>query len=379
MKRLLLAAALALAAACHKAEAQPPPAGPQPPPDEIWLTEQQVKEAKIEVAPIAEQDVDDKIYTGGRIAFDDLRVSHIFSPVTGKVTKISAAVGDRVKKGDVLATIESPDVGIASADLSKAQADFVAAEHDYNREKALWEKPDGHATSKKDLETAEDNYRKAKAELDRARQKAFLLGGGGGVTQGFALRSGIDGEVISRNINPNAEVQGQYGGGSAVELFTVGELDHVWLMADVYEMDFARVKVGSHVTMKVIAYPKKTFEGKVEWVAGALDSATRTAKIRCSFENVDRILKPEMYATVQISVEERKAVAIPRTAFFRLGESAVVFVEMGKTEDGRVRYRRVPVTVDDEGEGQQWLVLKRGPDKGTRIVTSGGILLTGSE
>jgi cobalt-zinc-cadmium efflux system membrane fusion protein len=377
MKRLF--AALLFLSSCHRAEAQPPAAMAQPPSDEIWLTPKQIAEAKIEVAPLAEQDVDDKILTSGRIAFDDLRVSHIYSPVTGKVSKISASVGDRVKHGDTLALIESPDVGIASADLSKAQADFVAAEHDYLREKALWEKPDGHATTKKDLEQAEDSWSKAKAELSRAKQKAFLLGGGGGVSQTFALRSGIDGEVIGRTISPNVEVQGQYGGGNAVELFTVGELDHVWLMADVYEMDFARVKVGSRVSMKVIAYPKRSFEGKVEWVSGALDPATRTAKIRCSFDNADRALKPEMYATVQISVEERKALAIPRNAFFRLGDTTVVYVESGKTDDGRTRFRRVPVTVDDEGEGQHWLVLKRGPDKGTRIVVSGGILLTGSE
>ena len=367
-----------MATSCHKPEAHAEAAAA--PRDEVWLTPQQVIEAKIEVAPIAEQDVDDTILTSGRITFDDLRVSHVFSPVTGKVTKIEASVGQRVKKGEALAVLESPDIGLASADLSKAQADLIAAEHDYKREKALWDKPEGHATSQKDLEQSEDQYRKARAELERARQKAFLLRAGtvDAVTQAFTLRSGIDGEVIARNINPNIEVQGQYGGGTAVELFTVGELDRVWLFADIYEIDFSRVKVGSKVVAKVIAYPKRTFEAKIEWVSGMLDPATRTAKMRCTFDNADRALKPEMYATVQISVEERKAIAIPRGAFFRLGDATVVFVESGKTEDGRIRYRRVPVTVDDEGEGQQWLVLKRGPDKGTRIVISGGSLLSGA-
>jgi multidrug efflux pump subunit AcrA (membrane-fusion protein) len=131
--------------------------------------------------------------------------------------------------------------------------------------------------------------------------------------------------------------------------------------------------------MKVVAYPKRLFQGQVEWVSGMLDPQTRTARVRCSFDNPDRALRPEMYSTVQIAVEERRALAIPREAFFRLGDATVVFTEEGHTEDGRVRFKRVPVTVDDEGEGQHWLVLLRGPKKGTPIVVSGGVLLTGAQ
>lgn len=377
MKKLFSIAALLVG--CHAADASTPTPLPEPPPDEVWLTPKQVAEGKVQVAPLAEQDVDDKINASGRIAFDDVRVSHVYSPVTGKVVRIDAQVGQRVKKGDPLAVLESPDVGMASADLSKAQADFTAAEHDFLREKALWEKPEGHATSKKDFEAAEDAFFKAKAELARARQKATLLGGGGGVSQAFTLRSGIEGEVIARNISPNVEVQGQYGGGTAVEMFTIGELDRVWLVADIYEMDFARVKVGARLETHVVAYPKRSFDCKVEWVSGTLDPQTRTAKVRCSLDNADRALRPEMYASVEISVEERKALAVPRNAFFRLGDATVVFTQEGTTPDGRIRFKRVPVTVDDEGEGQQWLVLQRGPAKGTQLVISGGILLTGSQ
>lgn len=375
MKRWLSLALLLVS--CHAADASTPAPLPEPPADEVWLTPRQLAEGKIVVAPLAEQDVDDKINTSGRIAFDDLRVAHVYSPVTGKVARIDAQLGQRVRKGDPLAVIESPEVGLASADLEKAQADFAAAEHDWLREKALWEKPEGHATSKKDYETSEDAYFKSKAELTRARQKASLLGGGG--SQSFTLRSGIAGEVIARNISPNVEVAGQWGNGQAIEMFTIGELDRVWLVADVYEMDFARVKVGARMKVHVVAYPKRVFEGKVEWVSGVLDPQTRTAKIRCTLDNADRALRPEMYASVELSVDERRALSVPRNAFFRLGDATVVFAQVGKSEDGRTRFRRVPVTVDDEGEGQQWLVLQRGPTKGTPIVVSGGILLTGSQ
>src|SRR5207253_9879512 len=94
------------------------------------------------------------------------------SPVTRRVQPIGASLGARVKKGDSRAVITSPDLGAVSSDLGKADADLIAAEHDFNRKKEL---DASHAASQADYEQAEDNYRKAKAEKDRARQKAFLL------------------------------------------------------------------------------------------------------------------------------------------------------------------------------------------------------------
>jgi cobalt-zinc-cadmium efflux system membrane fusion protein len=372
-------ALLACASGCHKNSQASEAQGPQPPPGEAWLTPQQVKDAKIEFTPIGEQNVDDTILTSGKVTFDDQKVAHIYSPVSGRVSKIQGVLGQHVTKGQPLAFIESPDVGIASSDVGKAQADLIAAEHDYKRQKDLYDAPGGHATSQKDLEVAEDNYRKAKAELDRAKQKAYLLRAGGGadaVSQGYNVISPMEGEVIMKNISPGVEVQGQYGGGTAQELFTVGELDRVWVIADVYEMDIARVKVGSKAIVKVVAYSGKSFEGKVDWVSGTLDPQTRTAKVRCTFDNADGLLKPEMYATVQISVEERQALAIQHSALLRLGEQTVVFVQTGNTPDGKLKFERVPVTVD-EGEGSKWVPVSHGLEKGAKVVTSGAILLSG--
>ncbi|HEY2517777.1 MAG TPA: efflux RND transporter periplasmic adaptor subunit [Polyangiaceae bacterium] len=360
---------------CHKTvQAEAAPASDAPP-GQAWLTAQQVTEGHIVVQPLAEQDVDDTILSSGRVTFDDQRVAHVFSPVTGRVARIDANLGERIKRGQPLAVITSPDIGQASSDLGKADADMIAAEHDFNRKKELFA---DHAASQADYETAEDNYRKAKAERERAYQKAFLLRTGNvdSVSQGYTLASPIEGELIARNVNPGIEVQGQYGGGQAVELFTVGELDRVWVLADVYEMDLARVKVGAHVSVKVIAYPGKQFDGRVDWVSGALDPQSRTAKVRCTFENPDRLLKPEMYATVSISVEEKRALALPKGAVLRLGDATVVFIEVGKTPDGRVKFERLPVKVD-EGEGSQWLPVEHGLDKGTPVVTQGAILLAG--
>ncbi|HEX6839617.1 MAG TPA: efflux RND transporter periplasmic adaptor subunit, partial [Polyangia bacterium] len=346
------------------------------PAGEAWLTPQQVRNANLNVQAVTDQDVGGAVVTSGKVTFDDLRVSHVFSPVTGRIVRIDAQPGQRVKKGQALAVIESPDVGTAFSDLAKAHADLEAAERDYKRQKELF---DAHAASQKDYETSLDNFQKAKAELSRAQKKASLLSKGGGadsVTQEYTLRAQIDGEVVSRNLSPGMEVQGQYSQGSAVELFTIGELDHVWVVGDAYEMDLGRIKKGARATVRVVSYPNRVFEGVVDYVSGQLDPTTRTAKVRCTIANPDRDLKPEMYATVSISVAERKALAIPRSAMLRLGDQTVVFVQMGTAPNGLIRFERRPVAVDED-EGGDYLPVTHGLERGEKIVTSGAILLAG--
>ena len=339
----------------------------------VTLSKQQLTTAKLTIVPVEDHDVGASIAASGKVTFDDLRVSHVFSPVTGRVTQIHAQPGQRVKKGAALVTILSPDVGTAFSDLGKAQADQVAAEHDYKRKKALFE---ARAGSQSDLEAATDNYEKAKAELARAEQKARLFRQGtvDSITQEYTLRALIDGEVIARNVNPGAEVLGQYSGGAAVELFTIGELDQVWVLADVYEMDVARVKPHANVQVKVVAYPKP-FEGHVDFVSDTIDATSRTAKVRCAIKNPDRELKPEMYATVSISVDARKALAIPREALLRLGGKTIVFVQLAPEGD-KLRYQRRVVSVV-ENSASEYLPVLSGVERGESVVATGSILLAG--
>jgi membrane fusion protein, heavy metal efflux system len=363
-----------LAALCGCMGATEQPRVSSSSPGEVWLTPQQVQQMKLVIEPVREEDVDGAVEVSGKVTFDDLRVAHIFSPVTGRVVRIVAQPGQRVKLGAALAVIESPDVGSAFADLGKAQADMIAARHEFRRQSELYQ---AHAGAQRDLEAARDNFEKAKAEIDRARQKARLFRSGkvNRVTQHYTLQAPIAGEVIARNINPGAEVQGQYSGANAVELFTVGEIDNVWVVADVFEMDLARVRQGATVAVRVVSYPHLVYEGRVDWVAPTLDAATRTAKVRCAIANPRRELKPEMYATVSIIVAERRALAVARGAVMHLGDQTSVLVEAGQS-GGRIRFERRPVYVEEE-EGGEHLPVTHGLRRGERVVSSGAILLSG--
>ena len=130
------------------------------------------------------------------------------------------------------------------------------------------------------------------------------------------------------------------------------------------------MKVASRAVVKVVAQPGREFVGTVEWISAALDPWTRSAKVRCTFDNPDALLKPEMYATAKITVEERKALAIRRGSLLRLGDQTVVFVQHGTTDDGKLRFERIPVAVDDL-EGTEWVPVQHGLEKGAKVVTAG--------
>ena len=374
MKRLglaLLAVGAWAGIACKKHEER---AETRPPPGEAWLSPQQVQDGQISVVTVDERPVAAELDTPGRIAFDDSHIAHVFSPVSGRVVRIEAQLGQPVRRGAPLVTLESPDVGVAAADVGKAEADLQAAERELRRQRELVE---AHAGAQRDLEAAQAARDRAAAELARARQRARLFHRGtDGVSQEVTLRAPIDGEVIARAVTPGMEIAGQASGGASPELFTIGNVERVWAVADVFEMDLPRVKPGAPVAVKVVAFPERVFQGRVDWIAPALDPQTRSARVRAALLNPGRELLPEMYATLSISTAPRIALAIPRSALLHLGDQTVVLVQTGRSENGLLRFqqRRVQVEADDADP----VVVLDGLTRGEQVVSSGSLLLSGT-
>ncbi len=344
----------------------------KPPENQVWLPPEQA--TGLRLAVIRNQDVQDTLRIGGRVTFDDLRISHVFSPVTGRVVKLLAGPGDRLQKGAPLALISSPDVGSAWSDVVKARADLDASQREYQRQRELYE---AHAGPLRDLEASESAFRKSKAELERAESKARLLRTGSDLgAEDYVLRAPIDGEVVARNANPGMEVQGQYGGGTAVELFTVGELDQVLVIGDLHEQEMSAVKAGATVEVRVVSAPDHVLPGMVDWVSPTLDPATHTAKVRIRVANPERLLKAEMYATVAIPLVLPPSVALPRSALLHLGDQTVVFVALGESPDRRLRFERRRVQVQEDVSGDLYPVLG-GLNAGETVVVDGALLLSG--
>lgn len=372
MKRGVLVSGFALMlSACRGT----PPEPPAPPPGEVWLTDAQIRGARLSVVPAERRSLTQHLMTAGRVAFDEGRVAHVFSPVSGRITKVTAALGQRAGAGDCLAVIESPDLASAWSDFAKARADRIASGRELERQKGLFE---NHAAAERDFEAARDNAEKAEAEIARARLRLQLLHApeDGSASHEFFLRSPIPGVVVNRTATPGLEVQGMLSSANVVqELFTVGRIDRVWVWGDVYERDLGRVRRGQPVSIRSVAYPDRTLAGVVDYVADTLDPQSHTARVRCDVPNPELLLKPEMYVTLSIELAARETLALPRGAVLKSGDRSVVFVEDGKASDGRTRFRQRPVEPGDADDG--WVSIASGLSAGERVVVSGSILLSG--
>jgi len=369
---LLLFTDLASLLACRR----PEPVESPPPPGETWLTDAQIRGARLLIEPAGTRTLALHLVTTGRVAFDEGRVAHVFSSVSGRLTRVLGALGQRVGKGDPLAEIESPDLGSAWSDLIKARADRVAAEHEFERQRDLLQH---RAAAERDFEAAQDNAAKARAEVERAQLRLKMLHASetGSATQEFLLRSPISGEIVNRNATPGLEVQGMLSSANVVqELFTVGDIDRVWVWGDLYERDLGKVRRGQIVTISSVAYPGRTITGAVDFVGNVLDPQTHTAKIRCVVPNAEHVLKPEMYVTLSVELERREMLALPRTAVVRSGDRQTVYVEDGKTGDGRARFHERPIELGEADDG--WVGVRSGLAPGERVVVSGSILLSGA-
>ena len=353
-------------ASCRAGEAAPSP-GPE---DEIRVRPGQIERGEVEVVEAREQDVPASFAAAGRVAFDDARVQHVFSPVAGRVSRVLARPGQRVRRGDGLVALLAPEVGAALADVEKAEADRAQASAERDRQRRLVAAGAGPL---RDLDAAEDAWRRADAELARARQRASLFRSGSvdAVTQELTLRSALDGEVIARAVAPGMELQGAYAGGAPVELFTVGDIDRVWVLADVPEQDLSRARVGAEVGVRVAAWPDRIFHGRVEWMGGALDPGLHTGRVRIGLSNAGHLLKPEMLAQVSIATPARRALVLPRRALVEIEDGTYAYVGERGAEDGRLRFQRRRLQLGGAA-GEGLVAVERGVAAGQPVLVERG-------
>jgi membrane fusion protein, heavy metal efflux system len=238
---------------------------------------------------LASRPPSEPLVVAGRIAWDEARVAHVHSPVTGKVASVLVELGARVARRQPLAMIASPDVVQATTDVHKAQADAIAAEHDFRRQRELNE-------SQRDVEAAEDGYRAARATLARAKAKAALFGtlGVDTITDLYPVTSPIAGTVLAIPPVGLEEV-----GPSPKELFLIANLGQLPVVFDLPVGAMSLVAVGSPVTVHAPAFPGRTFDGHVDAVTH--DAEAPTAKVHGVVDNRDAALRPEMEVSVVLS------------------------------------------------------------------------------
>ncbi|MGH7658121.1 MAG: efflux RND transporter periplasmic adaptor subunit [Gemmatimonadales bacterium] len=304
------------------------------------------------------------LFANGTITYDGNHVSVVASRAEGRIVSVRTDLGRRVGRGDVLAIVESPEIGVTRGAWQRARAAVEIAQKNYEREKRLY---DQLISPQKDLLAAEGEYRTAQAELGASLAKLTALGaepeGEGGR---FGLASPVAGIVVERHATPGQIV------GPSVDLLTVADLRHVWITVDVYETDYGRIRNGAMAQIMPAAVPD-TFAGRVTYAGGIVDSVSRTMKVRVEVENESRRLRPGMFARVRIETPTASGdstLVIPEAAVQNLEGTQVVFVPGGSPG----RYVARPVTLGPSA-GADRVVVASGLDFGDRVVTEGAFQL----
>ena len=300
-----------------------------------------------------------------RLVWNEERTQRIYPPFAGRVTAIRADVGQSVKAGAVLAQLASPDFGVAQADTAKAQGDANFTQKTLLRQRELF---DAGIVARKDLEQAEADANRARAEVSRAEARTKLYGGSGSVNQQLALTANVNGIVVERNLNPGQELRPEQSGMGIPALFVVTDPTSLWVQIDARESEVGTLKVGSSFELVVPTLPGEKFEGKVAAASDFIDPATRTIKIRGVVSNKDRLLKAEMLATARIERQLGAGVLVPAGAVLLRGTKHGVFVQ---TQPGVFEPREVTLTY----QGPREVIVSRGLEVGEQVVSDNVLLL----
>ncbi|MGC1521228.1 MAG: efflux RND transporter periplasmic adaptor subunit [Steroidobacteraceae bacterium] len=310
--------------------------------------------------------------TEGKIAVNGDRATPVFSPYSGRVTRVIAGLGDTVKAGAPLATLEASEYVQAQNDLRTAAAQVKIARINETRKHALY---DGKGGSLQDWQQAQADLATAETALGAARNHLSILGKSAAeidvleraenINPVATLTAPIAGVVVDRQVGPGQYLQS----GSGTPVFTIADPATVWLLANVREADAGLVKLGQSVEVRVLAYPKRTFKARVTYVAALIDSVTHRLPVRAEIDNHDGALKPEMFASFRILTSDAsQSPAVPESAVIYEGAAAHVWVVAG---EGLLELRAIRTGRSDDG----LVEVLDGLRPGERVVTRGGLFI----
>lgn len=301
-----------------------------------------------------------------KLALAENLTARISPAVAGRILQLHVEIGDQVKTGTPLVTLDSPDFGAAIADLHKAAADATYKQLAYKRARELWA---GEAIARRDVESARADWQIAAAEAERARLRVKnLVPEGKMQDEKLVLYAPIDGTVANRQANPGLEVRPDMA-----PLFVISNLSHLWVLVDVPERLISRVQSGNPLQLNFDAFPGKSFLASITRIAPVLDPNVRRVQVRAEIDNPDGMLRPEMFARAQlIDPRADSVVRLPAESVITGGVHPTVFVE---TNAGEFIQRRIRIAFQDAES--VWLEPENGGvAAGEEVVIDGTMLLT---
>jgi cobalt-zinc-cadmium efflux system membrane fusion protein len=304
----------------------------------------------------------------GAVAYDSFHTTPVITQVSGPVSRIVVVPGQTVQRGQPLLYVASPDYSQLRSNYLKARDAYALAQKTYARAQDLYQH---HALAEQQLEQAESAQVEAQSDLVSAEAALKVLG----ITDPDSLvkappsfeasvKAPIDGQVVEQNV-----AVGQLLQPGATQCFMISNMSTVWILVNVYQKDLPYVHVGDPVTITTDSYPD-VFQGRISYVAAALDPNTRTLQARIETRNPGNKLKKDMYVVASVDAGTiQNAIAVPDSAVLRDNENQpFVYVEVKENQFGR---RSISVGESLKGETQ----VTAGLDPGDRIIGDGSLFL----
>jgi cobalt-zinc-cadmium efflux system membrane fusion protein len=337
---------------------------------EIALTPDMISRAGIKTAAATKGTAASRLHLPGVVQPNAYKNVDVTSLVAGRVQQVRAELGQRVMQNEVLATVYSPELADAQTTFISAKAQRDAHGLALTRTQRLYAIG---AASREELErmTAEASEMDRALETARARlallgipeERAQRLASPADVVTTFEVKAPFAGIITKRSANIGLNVD------LSTPLFTVTDLSTVWVVADLYERDFATVGVGSPVTITTTSYPGMELRGRVQYIDPQVEPDTRTAKLRAEVPNAGDRLRFGMFVDVSIASRTSRAVVmVPKGAVQTVGTQSVVYVTTGP---GRFVQRTV-TTGDSMGNE---IAISSGVNPGDEVVTEGAFFL----
>ena len=360
-----------LAVGCGKTgtEVKKPPAqnAQRTDPMEVQLTPDMDKHFHTEPAAMAEVSLIQKV--AGRIEANEQRTMRIGASVTGRITQVLAEVGDRVKAGQALARLSSPELTAAQLSFLRALSATKLAERSVERAQQL---VTADVIGSAELHRREVELSVARAELRAATDQLRLIGLGdqmierlretGALASEVAITASRTGVVVERKVSQGQVAQ------PGDPLFTVADLSNVWVVGALPEQDANSVQLNQQVEVEVPALGAQKLKGRIVFVSDTVQQDTRTVPIRTAVDNPRFELKPQMLATLHLNGTYVKQLAVPAEAVVRENDKDYVFVRVGEH-----RYRLTEVQLDPAAGALR--PVRKGIDVGTPVVVDGSFHL----
>lgn len=336
----------------------------------VSLSPDALRKNQIEVVEVRLQRLARDVEVVGSVDLAPNYHAQIGPLIAGRIVSIKAQVGEAVRVGQVLAELESSEVGQAQAAYLTARATSLAAQTNLRRERELAERK---VSSERERELAEAAAITEQAQLAAATQRLRALGlrqvdikqineDRAGIVP---LYSPIDGTIITRSISLGQSVQ------PATDAFSVANLSQLWVQLDLFEKDLPYVHADQRAEIRTEVYPGKSFPARVAYVGHVIDEKTRTAPVRIEFDNHEGLFRPGQFVTATLHGDPSRAInqvlAVPRKSVLTVEGKPLVFVQ----EPGGFTKR----TVELGASGGTQVEVRSGLSAGEKVAVDGGFLL----